>query len=165
MIKQFCSKIVFQTVSVFNFARFNLIIIRSIELKSITKTKDLHFLSRLTHFQHFLNNKKKRHCFCSTAQRTQTINIIIQKIKLMRSAQPLLNFVLLNNIMNFRNKNFKEEKWYYDSIILNKKSWQRHVITVDQEVFLDKRLLIVINNHDRSIDCVIIESYFNYQRI
>ena len=64
VIKRFCLKIVFQTVSVFSFARFNFIMTWSIELKLITRTEDLHFLSRLTHFEHFLNNEDKRHCFC-----------------------------------------------------------------------------------------------------
>ena len=83
---------------------------RSIELKSITKTEDSQFLSRLTHFEHFLNNKNKRYCFCLTAQRIQTIIASIRHVKLIRSGRRLLNFVLLNDLMNFRNENFKEEK-------------------------------------------------------
>ena len=66
MIKQLCSKIVFQTVLIFSFARFSFVIIRSIELKSITRTEDSYFLSRLTHFEHFLNNENERHCFYLT---------------------------------------------------------------------------------------------------
>ena len=31
----------------------------------------------------------------------------------------------------------------YDSVILDKWSWQRHVTRVDQEVFLDRRLLLL----------------------
>ena len=67
VIKQFCSRIVFQTASVFSFARFNFVMTRSIELKSITKIKDSYFWSRLTYFEHFLNNEDKRHYFCLTA--------------------------------------------------------------------------------------------------
>ena len=108
MIKRLCSKIVFQTVSVFNFARFNFVITWSIELKSITKTEDLHFLSRLIYFEQFLNNEDKRHCFCLAAQRTQTIIIIIRQVKSMRLTRRLLNFVLLSDMMNLRNENFKK---------------------------------------------------------
>ena len=71
MIKQFCLKIVFQAASIFSSARFNFVMIGSIELKSIIRTEDSHFLSRLTHFEHFLNNINKRYCFYLTAQRTQ----------------------------------------------------------------------------------------------
>ena len=66
VIKLFCSKIVFQTISVFSSAHFSFIIIRSIKLESITEIKDSHFLPRLTHFEYFLNNEDKRHCFCLT---------------------------------------------------------------------------------------------------
>ena len=78
VIKQFCSKIVFQTVSVFNFVRFSFIITRSIELKSIMRTEDSHFLSRLIHSEHLLNNENKWYCFCLTIQRIQTIIAIIR---------------------------------------------------------------------------------------
>ena len=136
MIKRLCSKTVFQTVSVFSFARFNFIIIQSMKLKSITKTEDSAFLSRLTHSEHFLRNKDKRHCFYLTAQRTQTIIIIIRQVELIWSARRLLSVILLNDMTNLRDENFKEGRWCYDSVILNNRSWQRHVTRVDQEVFL-----------------------------
>ena len=110
IIERLCSKIVFQTVLISSFARFNFVMIRSIELKSITRIEDSHFLSRLIYFEHFLNNENKRHCFCLTAQRTQTIIAIIRKIKSMRSTTRLLNSVLFNNMINFRDEDFKKEK-------------------------------------------------------
>ena len=64
--------------------------------------------------------------------------------------------------MNFQNEDFKEEKWYYNSIILNKGPWQRHVTTIDSEIFFDRRLLRIIDNHDKSNNCIIIESSSSY---
>ena len=110
VIKRLCSKIAFQAVSVFNFARFSFVITRSIELKSIMETENLHFLSRLTHFEQFLNNKDKRYCFYLTAQRIQTIIAIIRQIESMRSMKRLLNFVSLSDMMNLRDEDFKEER-------------------------------------------------------
>ena len=83
---------------------------RSIELKSITKTGDSHFLSCLIYFERFLNNEDKRYCFCLTAQRTQTIIAMTRQIELMRSTKSLLSFVLFNNMINFQNENIEEER-------------------------------------------------------
>ena len=121
MIKRLCSRIVFQTVLVFSSARFNFIMTRSIKLKSITRTEDSHFLSRLTHFEHFLNNENKRHCFCAAAQRTQTIIKTIRQVKSMRSTKCLLSSLLLSDMINLQNEDFKKEKWCYNPIILNKR--------------------------------------------
>ena len=83
-------------------------------------------------------------------------------MKLIRSAKNLLNSVLLNDMMNLQSKDFKKEEWCYDSIILNKEPWQRHVTENRSESFFNKKIIDIIDSHDKSIDCEIIKSYSDY---